>query len=81
MRSETNWKALRSGAANLQQRDLVSLAERLGWTVNKGRGKGSHYVAERNGRTITIPQNPAKKTVLSILKALERSSDVQINPS
>lgn len=71
---EFGFDALRRSVANLQQRDLVTLARRLGWTVDQAGGKGSHYKASKRGRTIVIPQKPKKGTYLAILRDLEREA-------
>ena len=71
---QPDFDALRRRVANLQQRDLVTLARRLGWLVDEGGGKGSHYKASKRGRTVVIPQKPKKGTYLAILRDLEREA-------
>ena len=44
-----------------------------GWNAG-GRGKGSHIVLQRNGRTLVIPVHPNKHTYRSVLNDMERWS-------
>ena len=61
----------RRRASGLRQRDLLALARRLGWEIDRGRGKGSHAVAVKAGITVVIPARPKPGTTLAILRTLE----------
>ena len=66
--------ALRRRLGNLRARDLRAAALALGWTERPGRGKGSHIVLQRKGRTLVIPLHPNKHTYRSVLDDMERWS-------
>ena len=66
--------ALRRRLGNLRARDLRAAALALGWTERSGRGKGSHIVLQRKGRTLVIPMHPNKHTYRSVLDDMERWS-------
>ncbi len=66
--------ALRRRLGNLRARDLRAAALALGWEERRGRGKGSHIVLQRNGRTLVIPVHPNKHTYRSVLNDMERWS-------
>ncbi len=39
------------------QKDLIKIAKEKGWTVDTGRGKGSHVLVSKEGeRSFPIPQ-------------------------
>jgi predicted RNA binding protein YcfA (HicA-like mRNA interferase family) len=53
------------------QRELIQIAKERGWTINEGRGKGSHVWAEKQGeRPFPIPQKIKKGLLSSIKKRL-----------
>ena len=66
--------ALRRRLGNLTARDLRAAALAMGWAERPGRGKGSHIVLQRNGRTLVIPMHPNKHTYRSVLDDMERWS-------
>ena len=66
--------ALRRRLGNLRARDLRAAALALGWVERRGRGKGSHIVLQRDGRTLVIPMHPNKHTYRSVLNDMERWS-------
>lgn len=66
--------ALRRRLGNLTARDLRAAALALGWAERARRGKGSHIVLQRNGRTLVIPMHPNKHTYRSVLDDMERWS-------
>ena len=66
--------ALRRRLGNLTVRDLRAAALAMGWAERARRGKGSHIVLQRNGRTLVIPMHPNKHTYRSVLDDMERWS-------
>ena len=73
--SREAWEAERRRAGNLRPRDLVRIAERAGWRVSAGRGKGSHALCSAPGqRPVTIPQKVTRRLALSILDQLRRGA-------
>ncbi len=53
------------------QEEFRKIAEGLGWTVSKARGKGSHYFASKEGEQgFPIPQKLKKGLQESIKKRL-----------
>ncbi len=60
--AEIDFGLLRRRVSGLTQRELVGLAVRLGWEHESRRGKGSHEVVRKGGRTLTIPQHRSKGT-------------------
>ncbi len=66
--------ALRRRLGNLTARDLRAAALAMGWAERARRGKGSHIVLQRNGRTLVIPMHPNKHTYRSVLDDMERWS-------
>jgi len=53
------------------QEEFRKIAEELGWTVSKARGKGSHYFASKEGeKGFPIPQKLKKGLQESIKKRL-----------
>ena len=66
----------RRRAGGLRQRDLVALAEQLGFDIVTRRGKGGHVAAIRHDvrRPITIPTKINKQVALNIIGQMERVS-------
>ncbi len=72
-----DWQAERGRAARHTQRSLIALARRAGWTVQPGRGKGSHVLLTKPGaaRPVVIQQRMYRNAALSIIDQLEEGSD------
>lgn len=69
---DVDFVTFRRRASGLRQRDLLALARRLGWEIDRGRGKGSHAVAVKAGITVVIPARPKPGTTLAILLEAQR---------
>ncbi len=74
MARDVDFPRLRQQAGNLRQRDLIRIAQQLGWMLDQRRGKGSHLSVRKAGQSITIPYQPKPGTVRGILKMLEREA-------
>ncbi len=62
----------------LPQRKLAAALEKIGFTINKTGGKGSHYKAtyQINQKLITIPKHLNKVVLLYLLKEIEKISGI-----
>ncbi|NCU44499.1 type II toxin-antitoxin system HicA family toxin [Candidatus Falkowbacteria bacterium] len=62
----------------LPRKKLTIALERLGFTINKNGGKGSHYkvIHQTTQKSITIPERLNKVVLLYLLKEIERISGI-----
>ena len=62
----------------LPRKKLTIALERLGFTINKDGGKGSHYkvIHQTTQKSITIPERLNKVVLFYLLKEIERISGI-----
>lgn len=62
----------------LPRKKLTIALEKLGFTINKNGGKGSHYkvIHQTTQKSITIPERLNKVVLLYLLKEIERISGI-----
>lgn len=62
----------------LPRKKLTIALEKLGFTINKDGGKGSHYkvIHQTTQKSITIPERLNKVVLLYLLKEIERISGI-----
>ena len=73
MNEGIDWASERARAGSHTQRSLAALAVRAGWTVARGRGKGGHWLAHREGvpRPVAIPSKLNRSIAFSVVWQLE----------
>ena len=53
------------------QKELIRVAQKKGWTISEGRGKGSHVLVSKEGeRSFPIPQKIKSGLLANIKKRL-----------
>lgn len=76
MTTNVDWEQERRRASQHSQASLVKLAERAGWVVQTGRGKGSHVLVSSPAarRPVTIPTKVYRRIAELVISQLEEGS-------
>lgn len=73
-----NMPSLSDLPGNLKRKKFTKALEGLGFSISKKGGKGSHFKAtyEVTQKSVTMPSDMNKNTLLYILKEIEKCSGV-----